>query len=415
MNLSRIYNLADFETAARRHLPAALYGFIANGAEDGVTVRGNRDAYEARWLIPEGLVDVSTIDTSCEIFGQRFSAPFGIAPMGGAALYRHQADLTLAVAAHRENVPFILSAASSVPLERIAREAPGSWYQSYLPGDDARIDVLLKRLQAAQVPVLVVTIDVPIAANRDADRRSGFRIPLQITPKLVLDGLLHPRWLLGTMFRTLLSDGVPHLVNGGAAGQSMSILSQPTPQMRSGRERFNWQYLAYIRRHWKGPLLVKGVLSREIAARAVREGVDGLIVSNHGGRQLDGAIPSLEALEGICDAASSVPVCLDGGVRRGSDIVKAMALGAKMVFAGRPFLYATSVAGEAGVTHAIELLNSELNTAMALLGCLSTKALAPSHVVDGRLPRRSAREGQPSLSSQETDARTETPNLTFEV
>ncbi len=375
----RVFSLDDFEGLARRRLPACVYGFAANGAEDGLTLAANRRAFGQVTLAPVALADVSDVRLDTRLFGQDFAAPVGVAPMGAATLFRHHADLALARAARGAGLPFVLSAASSVPLETVAAQAPGSWYQAYLPGDTARIDSLLARLRAAAFEVLVLTIDVPVSSNRDSDRRRGFEIPLRPTARLAMDGLLHPRWLVGTLGRLLASGEAPRLCNMAGDGPGPSLFAAPAPGARTGRDRFAWEHVAHIRRRWTGPLLLKGVLSAEMARRAQREGVDGVIVSNHGGRQLDGAPASLDALMRIREVVPDLTLGLDGGVRRGADVAKAMALGAAFVLAGRPFLYAATVGGEAGVAHGVSLLTSELRKVLALLGCTSPAQL------DGRL------------------------------
>ncbi|MBP7566324.1 MAG: alpha-hydroxy-acid oxidizing protein [Burkholderiaceae bacterium] len=373
-------NLDDFEAAARSRLPRALHGFAANGSERGASVLANARSFERWAFVPRTLVDVATVDPTTTLFGTTHASPFGIAPMGGCALFAHRADLALAQGAHASGIPFVLSAASSVPLEQVMEAAPGSWYQGYIPGDEARINALLARLRNARVGVLVITVDVPIASNRDRDRRLGFTIPLKPRLSLAVDGVLHPRWLCGTFARTLLSDGMPRLPNFGGEPTGRPIIATPTAAARSDRDRLTWAHVAFIRRQWSGALLIKGVLSADDARLAREAGADGLIVSNHGGRQLDGAAAPLDVLPEVLDAADGLPVCLDGGIRRGTDALKALALGARLVFLGRPMLYAASVGGQAGVEQAIGILQSEIRTSLALLGCRRIDELRPSHL-----------------------------------
>ncbi len=375
-----ILHLDDFEAAARSRLPRALHGFAANGSERGSSVDANTRSFQRWALVPRSLVDVSAVDQRRSLFGVDHASPFGISPMGGCALFAHRADLALAQAAHATGVPFMLSAASSVPLEQVMANAPNSWYQGYVPADEQRIAQLLARLRSAKVAVLVLTVDVPVASNRDRDRRQGFTIPLRPRPSLALDGLLHPRWLLGTFARTLLSDGMPTLPNFSGDGVGRPIISAPAPAARSLRDRFTWEHVALVRRQWPGVLVLKGILSAEDAARARQAGVDGLIVSNHGGRQLDGVVAPLDVLAEVLDAAAPLPVCLDGGIRRGTDVLKAVALGARMVFVGRPMLYAAAVAGQAGVEQAIRILQAEIGTSLALLGCAGIDTVQRTHL-----------------------------------
>ncbi|RRH90324.1 alpha-hydroxy-acid oxidizing protein [Variovorax beijingensis] len=375
-----LLTLDDYDAAARQRLPRALYGFAANGSERGATVLANARSFERWALVPQTLVDVSSISQACSIFGTTYASPFGIAPMGGCALFAYRADLGLGRAAHARRVPFVLSAASSVPLEQVMEAAPGTWYQGYVPGNDDRIARLLQRLRAAKVPVLVLTVDVPVASNRDRDRRLGFTVPLRPRASLAAGGLLHPRWLLGTFARTLFSDGIPRLPNFTGEATGLPIISAPPPGARSERDRFTWEHVATIRSAWGGVLVLKGILSAADARKAAALGVDGLIVSNHGGRQLDGAVAPLEVLPEIIDAAGQMPVCLDGGIRRGTDALKALALGARMVFVGRPMLYALAVGGQAGVEAAIDILGSEIAVSLALLGSPSLGKLQRGHL-----------------------------------
>jgi L-lactate dehydrogenase (cytochrome) len=368
MSMRNILSLHDLEPAARSRLPRGIFGFVAGGAEDGHSLRANRDAFADYAFQPRVLINVASRDQSTSLFGRRYASPFGIAPMGAASLCRFEADLALARAACQAQVPFVLSAASTVPLERIAREAPGAWYQAYLPADRQQVERMLHRVAAAGYDVLVVTADVSLPGNREDNVRNGFGMPLRPSLQLALDGLMHPRWLAGTLARTLIRTGIPHYENY-LAERSGRIIAPPVRGNYPGRDAFSWSELAWIRSRWKGHLVLKGVLHPADARRANAEGIDGIIVSNHGGRQLDGAVASLRALPGIIDAAGSSAVMLDGGVRRGTDVLKAMALGAKFVFVARPMLFAAAIAGETGVSHALQILRRELDRDLGLLGC----------------------------------------------
>lgn len=367
-HLRKILSLQDFENAARRRLPKSVFGFVAGGAEDANSLRTNREAFDDYALRPRVLVDVSGRSQAITLFGARYASPFGIPPMGAGALCRVDADLALARAATAEGVPFILSAPSTVPMERVIREAPGAWYQAYLPAGRERIGRLLERVGAAGFEVLVMTLDVPVGANRENNLRNGFAMPVRPNLQLALDGLLHPRWLVGTLAATLLRSGIPHFENF-AAERGGWIISTPPGGQHAGRDALSWPDLAWIRSQWKGRLVLKGLLRAEDARRACAEGVDGIIVSNHGGRQLDGTVAPLRALPAIVQAAGEAVVMMDGGIRRGTDVLKAIALGAKCVFSGRPMLFGAAVAGEAGVRHAIGILREEIGRDLALLGC----------------------------------------------
>jgi len=372
--LRRILSLADFEAAARRHLPHSIFTFLSGGTEDNVSLAGNYAAFRELELVPRVLVDVSKRAQATALFGRSYASPFGIAPLGISALSAYRADLALARAAAEANIPMVLSGSSLIPLEQVAAEGANAWFQAYLPGDASKITALVKRVARAGFEVLVVTLDTAVAANRENSERAGFTAPLRPSLRLAWDGVSHPRWLAGTFFRTLLRHGMPHFENSHAT-RGVPIVSRGVLREYSERALLNWQHLALVRRMWKGKLLVKGILAKEDARKACDSGADGIIVSNHGGRQLDGAVSPLRVLPGIAAACAGVPVMLDGGIRRGTDVIKALALGARFVFLGRPFIFAASVAGEAGVRHAIGILASEIDRDMGLLGITSLAQL----------------------------------------
>ena len=376
-----LLTLQDFEHAARRRLPAFLFAFAHSGSEQQATVRANRAAFEQWALLPRYLRDVSTIDTQINLWGHTYAAPFGIAPMGGCALFAYEADRVLAQAAEQKQLPFILSAASSVPLEAVMQHAPQSWYQAYLPGDVQIIWPLLNRLEKAGVQVLVVTIDVPVPSKRVVEQRHGFSVPLRWHPRLIWEALRHPRWLAGTVARTLLSQGIPRLPNFDGSAEGFPIISTPSPAFRQGRQRLDWSHIDWIRQHWQGRLVLKGVLHPQEARLARQMGVDGVIVSNHGGRQLDGAVAALAALPAVLEEAKGMFVGLDGSIRQGTDVIKALALGADMVFVGRPMLYAAALGQQPMVERALAVLQDELNRSLALLGCPSIAALGPEFLL----------------------------------
>ncbi|MCW8161813.1 alpha-hydroxy-acid oxidizing protein [Stutzerimonas stutzeri] len=365
--LASILNLHDLDRAARRLLPRPIYGYIANVAEDGHTARANRSAFEAYSFLPRALVDVSKISLETELLGQRYALPIGIAPMGISALSAYRGDLVQAQAAARAGIPMILSGSSLIPMEEVLANGKTDWFQAYLPGDHAGIEALIERVRNAGFDKLVITVDYPVPPNSDNNSRSGFCSPLRPSLRLAFDGLVRPRWLFGTFLRTLLNHGLPHFENNYAT-RGIAVVSRNVKRDFSGRSHLNWSYLELVRRLWPGKLVVKGILHPDDARKACDLGADALIVSNHGGRQLDSTLSALEALPGVVEAVGDLPVMVDSGFRRGTDVLKALALGARMVFIGRPFNYAAAYAGEAGVAHAIELLAAELQRDMALLG-----------------------------------------------
>jgi L-lactate dehydrogenase (cytochrome) len=371
---------ADLAESARRRLPPSIYGYVSGGSEDQVSLRDNRRAFERWRFLPRPLVDVSQRSQTVDIFGTSYASPVGISPMGVSGLCWFEGDVALAKAAVSAGVPSVLSAASTIPLERVVKEAPGTWYQAYLPAQEDTIAPLLDRLRKADVKVLVITVDVQIASARENELRNGFSIPLRLSPRLIAGGVMRPRWLVETFARTLQRHGIPHFENF-AATRGGPIMSAVKGDHRAGRAAMTWDMIRWIRDRWPERLIVKGILRPEDAIESQRVGADGIFVSNHGGRQLDGAIAPLDVLPAIVSAAPSLAVFLDGGVRRGTDVLKALALGARCVFVGRPAMYGLAAGGEAGVTHALALLKREIDVNLALLGCSDVKLLSPEYLV----------------------------------
>ena len=358
--------LEDFEAPARRYIPRPIYGYVSGGVERNVSLGWNRSAFDGLALVPRMLVNVSQRSQKTELFGRTYDAPFGIAPMGGTSLAAFQGDLVLATAAASRNVPMILSGASLTPLEKVRAACPGhSWFQAYLPGEEQPITELVTRVAQAGYDTLVLTVDIPVGANRENNVRNGYNAPLRPSLRLALQCLARPRWLLDTALRTYFTHGMPHFEN---MGKRTPLVSRTAVRERANRDHLNWAHFALMRRLWKGKLVIKGILAKEDAVIAREHGADGIIVSNHGGRQLDSASSPLRVLPGIVEAAGGMTVMMDSGIRRGTDVLKALALGAKFVFVGRPMLYAAAVAGETGVRHAIRLLQDEIDRDMAMLG-----------------------------------------------
>ncbi|CAB3672065.1 (S)-mandelate dehydrogenase [Achromobacter denitrificans] len=371
MNSKNLLSVADFERAAQSVLPRAVFGYVNGGTEDCLTLEANRSAFRSVQFRPRGLVGVADRTQAVELWGRRYRHPFGIAPMGVTAMCRHRCEWDLAKAASDAEIPFVLSGLSTLAMETVRKADADFWYQGYLPGDKEVIEPLMRRLRANGVNVLVVTIDTPLGANRENNQRNGFTIPFKFSRGLLWDGIRHPRWSANVFARTLLSDReIPRFCNVVADARGYRITEEPKGGLRGGRDRLDWSHLEWMREAWPGRIVLKGVAHPGDAQMAERIGLDGLIVSNHGGRQLDGAQGSLDALSDVVAAvASTFPVMIDGGFRRGTDILKAIALGARMVFMGRPFLYGASVAGQAGVTRIIDILGAEIDRNLGLLGC----------------------------------------------
>lgn len=381
--LDDVLCLDDFEGKARRRLPRPIFGYIAGAAEDNRSRHDNRAVFDDYGFTTRVLVDVSQRSQEVELFGTRYASPFGIAPMGINALSAYRGDLVLARAAQQAGIASIMSGTSLIPLETVAQAAPQTWFQAYLPGDPARIDALVERVAQAGYKTLVLTVDIPVSANRENNVRTGFSTPLRPSLRLAWDGVTHPAWLVGTLLRTLVQHGMPHFENSFAT-RGAPILSNNVLRDFSARDHLNWTHLDQIRRQWKGNLVIKGILSVPDALAARDHGADGIILSNHGGRQLDGAVSPLRVLAPVVDAVGSLPVMIDSGFRRGADVLKALALGARMVFVGRPFNYAAAVAAEPGVAHAIALLQGEVDRNMAMLGVTRCADLSRDRLISKR-------------------------------
>ena len=391
MDLGKVINVDDIRRLARRRLPRMAYDFIEGGCDDELGLRENEAAFGAYRLLPRYLVDVSKIELGTTLIGQRFALPIGIAPTGAAGLFRHDGDRELARAGAAANVPFVMSANSNGSLEEAAAVAPEhTWYQLYGTQDNSINMDKVRRAADAGLKALVVSVDVPVHSNRERNRRSGFALSWRVTPSMMMQAALHPGWTL-EYFR---NGGLPPMKNyspyaNGADAAAVSALFTkvfPAPAL-------TWSFLEEMRRLWPRKLFVKGILHPEDAARAVAAGADGIMVSNHGGRQLDRAPAPIDVLPAIRKAVGDdIEVTLDGGVRRGADVVTALCLGADAVFIGRPALYGATVAGAAGVKKVLDILATELATVLAQIGCSDVKDLGPQFVMhpDRRAPEPGA-------------------------
>ena len=381
--LRRFLSLADFEVAASRRLPRWIFAYLAQGAEDNRSLQDNRAVFDELRFQPRVLRDVSGRSQRTTLLGHAYASPFGIAPMGLIALFGYRGDLVLARSAEEAGIPMVLSAASLVPMEEVVRSAPSAWFQAYLPAEPDGLDSLVARVARAGFRTLVVTVDTAVRPNMENYSRAGFHSPLRPDLRLLWDGFSHPRWSIETFLHTLFRHGMPCFENSDY-GARYPILSRKTTFDFSGRARATWEVIRRVRAGWAGTLILKGILAPEDARRAKEVGVDALIVSNHGGRYLDGSPSPLRVLPGIRAAVGEMPLLVDGGLRRGTDIVKAIALGADFTFLGRPFAYALAAAGLPGARRAIGLLSKEIDATLGLLGVTSLKELGPEFLLDAK-------------------------------
>ena len=369
-DVTRAYSIADLRRMAERSLPRPIFDFFDGGAEDEVTLRDNRAAFERVRLLPRVLEDVRTPDLSCEILGAPAKLPFVIAPTGAIGIAWPGADLAIARTARTLGIPYTLSTNATASIEDIAREGPDRrWFQLYVLRERGFVEQLVTRAEAAGYEALVPTVDLATGGKRERDFRNGFTIPPTFKLRHFLGAALRPAW----SWRIAMNGGLPDFVNiRGYRGLDARGLKLASSVGRDIDPAFSWDDLARLRERWKGKLVVKGVSRADAAERMVKMGVDGIWVSNHGGRQLDGAIASLDALAAIVRAVGSkASVIMDGGVRRGVDAVKARALGAQAVAFGRPQLYGIAAGGEEGARQALAILTSELVRAMQLCGMRS--------------------------------------------
>src|SRR3954452_11814485 len=375
MHLADAVNIEDLRRLAKRRLPRAIFDFFDGGAEDEVTLRDNRAAFERIRLLPKVLVNVAKIDMSGELFGQRATLPLAIAPTGGISAGRAGAELSLARAAKAFGVPFTLATPAAFTIERVAEEVGGRlWFQLYAVREHEFRQKLIARAAAAGYEAMLVTVDLPVSGKRERDPRNGFVTPYNPNWRNSRDVIFKPAWLL-----EMTRHGLPGMAN--FEGYKFSSYGKTDIATAVGREMdaaLDWESIKQIRSLWPRKLLLKGVERPDDAERAASIGCDGVVVSNHGGRQLDGAAPTLEALPHVARAVGSkMTVLLDGGVRRGVDIVKARALGAQVVLTGRATLFGAMAGGEPGARRALEILASELQRAMQLCGAQSVAQIGP--------------------------------------
>jgi L-lactate dehydrogenase (cytochrome) len=365
--LARAVTIDDLRRLARRRLPRAVFDFIEGGAGDEWTVARNRAAFERLLFQPRVFVDVSKRDQATVVLGERVATPVLVSPTGMAGLCWPKGEVAAARAAQDAGTIYTLSTHSSCSIEEVAAGAPGPlWFQLYVWQNRDLTRSFVERARAAGYRALVLTVDVPIISRRERDIRNGFTIPPRITVRNALDTLRRVGWLRRVLFGPRLT--LANLVGAPGAPRT-DIVTLGGVANRQVDPSVAWADLAWFRSLWRGPLVLKGILTAADARRAADHGVDGLIVSNHGGRQLDGTPASVEALPEIADAVGDrIEVLLDGGVRRGADVVRALALGARAVMVGRPYLYGLGAGGQAGVRRVLDILAGEVDHTLALVG-----------------------------------------------
>ena len=363
-----IVNIEDLRLAARRRVPRAIFDFVDGGAEDEASLRFNRQDFQQLAFRPRVLVDVSQRDQSVTVLGQKLDTPVIVAPTGSISLCWPRGEILAARASHTQGTIYTLSTHSNWSIEDVAREAPGPlWFQLYVWRNRDLTRSFVERARAAGFKALVLTVDVPVVSHRERDIYNGFTNPPRITFDNAVDTVRRVGWIQSVLRgpRITLAN-----LEGAPGAPKLDLLTAGGIVNRQFDASVNWDDLAWFRSLWDGPILLKGVLRPEDARLAVEHGIEGIIVSNHGGRQLDYAVSSIQALPEIVEAVQGrAEVLLDSGVRRGSDVVKALALGAKAVLVGRPAVYGLAANGQAGVEQALGILRDEIDRCLALIGC----------------------------------------------
>jgi isopentenyl diphosphate isomerase/L-lactate dehydrogenase-like FMN-dependent dehydrogenase len=374
--LERAQSIADLRSLARRRLPKAVFDFIDGGAADERTLRGNETAFDDWFLVPRVAVDVSNRTLKHRFLGVESAMPIMLSPTGLAGFFRRNGEVLAARAAARSGLPFCLSTNSIASIEEVARAVPDGdrWFQLYFLRDREWMDGLLRRATDANYRVLCLTVDLPLTGKRERDVRNGFTLPLRPTLTSVFDMACRPGWLLDAMKSPPKFGNFEMATSGSFTSVAHHVASLFDPSA-------NWDDVARIRERWKGPMVIKGILHPADAMKAVELGAEAVMVSNHGGRQLDHSPPALTALPEIAQAVNGrAEIILDGGVRRGTDVLKAIALGATACASGRSFLWGLSSGGEAGVRRAVEIFHQEMDNAMALLGTPNIASIKGDHV-----------------------------------
>ena len=375
-------NIDDLKRMARRRLPKIMFDFIEGGVEDEVGLRTNAQAFRDLRLVPRYYIDTSKREQRATLFGRSYASPFGISPTGMAGAFRRDAELFLAQTANDADIPYLMSGASNASMEAGSKLAPNNlWYQIYGARDRAVAADLVKRAIDCGVTTIAVTCDVPVSSNRERNRRNGFVRPLRMTLPTMLEAMLHPAWVINYWRNgglPMLGNWQPYAPANASPDDVADMFAKQTPDASQ-----TWRDLEAIRNAWPGKLLVKGIMHPEDARIALSQGVDGLIVSNHGARQLDTMPSPLDVLPMVRAAVGpDVPRLLDSGVRRGSDVVAALCMGADFVLTGRATLYGATAGGLEGVKKAVSILQREIDLVLGQLGAVNLAALGPHYLLD---------------------------------
>lgn len=377
--LDECFNLDDFRALAKKRLPRMVYDYLDGGADDEVTLGRNQSSFSKIQLMPHALRDVSNIDLSTTVLGQQVDIPVLLSPTAQTRIFHHIGEPAVVRAAAKAGTIYTLSSVSSTSIEDVAAISDGpKWFQIYVWRDREVIKEFMDRCRESGYNGLCLTVDLPVHGNRERDLRNKLTFPTVMSSKVIADVLSHPRWLYRYLtnpkieISNVINSANARVPHGGTLLDYISRQIDPT---------VNWDDVAWMIEQWDGPFIIKGIVNPEDAKRAVEIGASGIIVSNHGGRQLDFMPPTIEVLPQIVKAvAGRAEILLDSGVRRGTDVIKALALGATAVMIGRPYLYALAAGGEAGVDRMFELLRAELMRDMALLGCTKISDLTPEYI-----------------------------------
>ena len=375
-NVKEALNVHDLREMAQKRLPKWLFEFVDRGTEDEIALRNNRAAFERIKLKTQVLVDVSKRQQDITLFGKQHKMPIGIAPTGPAGMLWYKGEIELARAAKAAGIPFTLATGSQTSMEEVAKVVGGTlWFQLYMWSDVKMSHTLVERAKNAGFEALVVTVDGPVGLNREYNTRNGYTVPFSYNRKNTTAVMARPGWFFDVLMRYWLTTGMPRRENY-PTDMKERLTHVSAAERKTKNDSLAWTDLKVLRDMWPGKLLVKGILTPKDAELAIAHGADGIIVSNHGGRNFDSSMAPIEVLAPIVDAVGHrTTVIVDSGFRRGSDVVKALAIGAKLVMIGRATLWGTTVGGEAGAARALDFYREEISRTLAFVGCRSIAEL----------------------------------------